>query len=55
MRRTMASDLDISPLIAEILIQTLRPIVTEYFEIEHSDASVANIQGVDQNAVSDDM
>ncbi len=52
--RTMASDLDISPLAAEIILQALRPIVTEHFEIELSGASVADIQGVDQNVVSDD-
>ena len=52
--RTMASDLNISPLAAEIILQALRPIVNEYFEIEQSGASVADIQGVDQDAVSDD-
>jgi DNA-binding transcriptional ArsR family regulator len=52
--RTMASDLDISPLAAEIILQALRPIVTEYFEIEPSGGSVADIQGVDQDVVSDD-
>jgi hypothetical protein len=50
----MASDLDISPLAAEIILQALRPIVTEYFEIEPSGGSVADIQGVDQDVVSDD-
>ncbi len=52
--RTMASDLNISPLAAEIILQALRPIVNEYFEIEQSGASVADIQGVDQDTVSDD-
>jgi len=52
--RTMASDLDISPLAAEIILQALRPIVNEYFEIEQSGASVADIQGVDQDTASDD-
>ena len=52
--RTMASDLDISPLAAEIILQALRPIVNEYFEIEQSGASVADIQGVDRDSVSDD-
>jgi len=45
--RTMASDLDISPLAAEIILQALRPIVIEYFEMELSGASVVDIQGVD--------
>ena len=52
--RTMASDLDISPLAAEIILQALRPIVNEYFEIEQSGASVADIQGVDQDTANDD-
>jgi len=52
--RTMASDLDISPLAAEIILQALRPIVIEYYEIEQSGASVADIQGVDQDAVRDE-
>jgi len=50
----MASDLDISPLAAEIILQALRPIVIEYYEIEQSGASVADIQGVDQDAVRDE-
>lgn len=52
--RTMASDLDNSPLAAEIILQALRPIVIEYYEIEQSGASVADIQGVDQDAVRDE-
>ena len=52
--RTMASDLNISPLAAEIILQALRPIVNEYFEIEQSGASVADIQGVDQDTANDD-
>jgi len=52
--RTMASDVDISPLAGEIILQALRPIVNEYFEIEESGGSIAEIQGVDQHSVSDD-
>jgi len=52
--RTMASDLDISPLAVEIILQALRPIVIEYYEIEQSGASVADIQGVDRDPVSDE-
>jgi len=52
--RTMASDLDISALAVEIILQALRPIVTEYYEIEQSGVSVADIQGVDHDLVSDE-
>jgi DNA-binding Lrp family transcriptional regulator len=35
--RLMARDLDITPLEAEIILQALRPVVHEYFEIEITD------------------
>jgi DNA-binding transcriptional ArsR family regulator len=41
--RLMAKDLDISPLAAEIVLQALRPIVHEYYEIEASGASLDDI------------
>lgn len=44
--RSMASDLDISPLAAEIVLQALRPVVLEHFDVEASGASVADIEDV---------
>lgn len=35
--RLMARDLDITPLEAEIILQALRPVIHEYFEIEITD------------------
>ncbi|NUE02369.1 helix-turn-helix transcriptional regulator [Halorubraceae archaeon YAN] len=52
--RTMASDLDISPLAAEIILQALRPIVNEYYTTESSGASIEEINGIDQYTVNDD-
>ncbi|GAA0291433.1 DUF7437 domain-containing protein [Halarchaeum salinum] len=45
--RLMARDLDISPLAAEIILQALRPIVHEHFDIETTGGSLADIDGVD--------
>ncbi|GAD53437.1 hypothetical protein MBEHAL_2197 [Halarchaeum acidiphilum MH1-52-1] len=45
--RLMARDLDISPLAAEIILQALRPIVHEHFDIETTGGSLADIEGVD--------
>ncbi|TYT60289.1 DUF7437 domain-containing protein [Natrialba swarupiae] len=50
----MARDLDISPLAAEIILQALRPIVHEHFDIEGAGASVADIEGVDRDVAGDD-
>ena len=47
--RLMARDLDISPLAAEIVLQALRPVVLEHFDIETSGASLADIEGVDED------
>lgn len=52
--RLMARDLDISPLAAEMILQALRPVVHEYFDIEDAGASVADIEGVDRDIVGDD-
>jgi len=52
--RLMARDLDISPLAAEIILQALRPVVHEHFDIEEAGASVADIQGVDRDIAGDD-
>lgn len=38
----MADDLDISPLAAEIILQSLRPVVYEHFDIDESRASVGD-------------
>jgi len=51
--RSMASDLDISPLAAEIILQALRPVVHEHFEIDQSGSSVEDIEGVDRDAVDE--
>lgn len=42
--RLVADDLDISPLGAELILQALRPVVHEYYDIEESGAS---LDGVD--------
>lgn len=47
--RTMAADLDISPLAAEIVLQALRPIVYEHYEIEDSGASAAAVERADDD------
>lgn len=52
--RLMARDLDISPLTAEIILQALEPVIHEYFDIEESGASVADIDGVDRDIAGDD-
>ena len=52
--RLMARDLDISPLAAEIILQALRPVVHEHFDIEEAGASVADIEDVDRDVVGDD-
>ncbi|GGN26176.1 DUF7437 domain-containing protein [Halarchaeum nitratireducens] len=51
--RLMAQDLDISPLAAEIILQALRPVVLEHFDIETSGASVADIEDADEDDVDD--
>lgn len=52
--RLMARDLDISPLAAEIILQALRSVVHEHFDIEEAGASVADIEGVDRDIAGDD-
>ena len=51
--RLTAQDLDVSPLAAEIILQALRPVVHEYFDIEESGALVADIEGVDEDVDRD--
>jgi len=50
----MVSNLDISQLAVEMILQALHPIVTEYFEIEQVGASVADIQDVDRDTNGDE-
>ena len=52
--RLMARDLDISPLAAEIILQALRPVVHEHFDIVEAGASGADIEGVDRDIAGDD-
>ncbi|GAA0313793.1 DUF7437 domain-containing protein [Halarchaeum salinum] len=51
--RLMAQDLDISSLAAEIILQALRPVVLEHFDIETSGASGADIEDADEDVVDD--
>lgn len=51
--RLIARDLDISPLAAEIILQVLRPVVHDYYEIEEAGASLESI-GVDEHDMIDD-
>ncbi|MFC4540433.1 helix-turn-helix domain-containing protein [Halosolutus amylolyticus] len=51
--RLMARDLDISPLAAEIILQALRSVVHEHFDIEEAGASVVDIEGVDRDIAGD--
>ena len=53
--RLMAQDLDVSPLAAEIILQALRPVVHEYFDIEESGASAADIEGGDRDVAGDNV
>ncbi len=43
--RTMARDLDISPLASEIVLQALRPVVHEHFDVEATGGSLDDIDG----------
>jgi DNA-binding MarR family transcriptional regulator len=45
--RLMARDLDISPLAAEIILQALRPVVHEHFDVETSGASLDDVAVAD--------
>ena len=42
--RLMAKDLEISPLAAEIVLQALRPVVHEHYEIAESGTSLSDIE-----------
>jgi len=45
--RLMARDLDISPLAAEIVLQALRPVVDEHFDVEASGGSLEDVTDED--------
>ena len=49
--RLMAADLDISPLAAELILQALRPVVHEHYEIE---AAGPGLDGVDVDGAAND-
>ena len=51
--RLMAEDLDISPLAAEMILQALRPVVHEYYDIEAAGASLEALDIDDGDAVDD--
>jgi DNA-binding transcriptional ArsR family regulator len=51
--RLMAEDVDVSPLAAELILQALRPVVHEHFEIEESGASLDALD-VDDGDAGDD-
>ena len=50
--RLMAQDLDVSPLAAEIILQALRPVVHEYYDIEAAGASLEELN-IDDDAADD--
>jgi len=52
--RVMARDIDISPLAAEIILQALRPIVHEHYDIEPAGASLDDIVAAEDLAVDDE-
>jgi hypothetical protein len=52
--QVMARDLDISPLAAEIILQALRPIVHEHYDIESAGASLDDVAAAEDLAVDDE-
>lgn len=52
--RLMAEDLDISPLAAEMILQALRPVVHEYYDIEEAGASLDELDIDDGDAMTVD-
>lgn len=53
--RLMAQNLGISPLAAETVLQALRPVVYQYFDIEDAGGSVADIEAPDAAEEGVDM
>jgi len=51
--RLMAEDLDISPLAAELILQALRPVVHEHYDIEKGGAGLDELD-IDDGDVADD-
>jgi DNA-binding transcriptional ArsR family regulator len=51
--RLMAEDLGISPLAAEMILQALRPVVHEHYDIEEAGASLEKLDIDDGGAVDD--
>jgi len=49
----MAEDLDISPLAAELILQALRPVVHEHYDIEKGGAGLDELD-IDDGDVADD-
>jgi hypothetical protein len=52
--RLMARDLDIAPLEAEVILQALRPVVHEHYDIENSGASIEDVVTAEDPAVDDE-
>ena len=51
--RLMAEDLDISSLAAEMILQALRPVVHEHYDIEEAGASLEELD-IDDDVSADD-
>ena len=51
--RLMADDLDVSPLAAELILQALRPLVHEHYDIDESGASLDALEADDRDAADD--
>jgi len=49
----MAEDLDISPLAAEMILQALRPVVHENYDIEEGGASLDEVNVGDGDTIGD--
>jgi len=52
-RRLMAEDLDVSPLAAEMILQALRPVVHEHYDIEEAGAGLEELDIDDGDAAED--
>ncbi|MEZ3117265.1 helix-turn-helix domain-containing protein [Halobaculum sp. MBLA0147] len=51
--RTMAADLDVSPLAAELILQALRPLVHEHYDVGAAEAAGTGLDEVDFEDVDD--
>lgn len=49
----MSQDLDISPLVAEMVLQALRPVIHDHYEIEDAGASLEGLDVDDHDAAND--